>query len=277
MTISSLSLRSLALYVLISLLTVRGLHADDLFSRKSKKFSGGITDFVPSQEILEASAEISESEALAVPSSRPNTVEKMFKSEDVEIDRMTLKRIDAETQNPEGFEDRILEVTTFLEGDLDPEDNIKVTTRIKDYKNNEITYITPSFERIEGRLNYSHSILQEENDGVYTIRGASKSDVKGEGSLGLHIQQFESEKEKDNQLLFSEYAAFLQTYIQYLYKYNVDIKSEHLKDLKASFVYFGSLGNGKNPSLESTYSNNFQKIPECSHFVYRTEFYFIEL
>ena len=274
MTISSLSRRSLAIYVLISLLAVHGLQADDLFSRKSKKFSGGITDFVPSQEIREATAELSETTGLSVPgeeitsvpSGKQNTVEKIFKSEDVEIDRMTLKRIDAETQNPEGFRDRILEVTTFLEGDFDPEDNIKVTTRIKDYKNNEITYITPSFERIEGRLNYSHSILQEENDGVYTIRGASKSDVKGEGSLGLHIQQFESEKEKDNQLLFSEYAAFLQTYIQYLYKYNVDIKSEHLKDLKASFVYFGSLGNGKNPSLESTYTNNFQKIPEGNHF-----------
>ena len=189
-----------------------------------------------------------------------NPIDKIFKSLNIELDRETLKPIpQTEIKNPESFQDRVLEVTTFIEGDLDPTDNIKVTTRIRDYKNHEITYITPSFEKIDGRFNYSHSVLQEENEGVFRIRGAFKSDVDGKGSLGLHIQQFETEKEQDNKQLFGKYAAFLQTYIQYLYKYNIDIKSEHLQDLKASFVYFGSLSNGENPSLESSYTNDFSK------------------
>jgi len=204
-------------------------------------------------------------------SSSSNPIEKIFKSPNIELDRETLKPIPkTDIKNPENFHDRVLEVTTFIEGDLDPSDNIKVTTRIRDYKNGEITYITPSFEKINGRLNYSHSVLQEENEGVFRIRGASKSDVDGDGSLGLHIQQFETEKEQDNKQLFGKYAAFLQTYIQYLYKYNIDIKSEHLQDLKASFVYFGSLSNGKNPSLESSYTNDFNKNVDRKKSVYET-------
>lgn len=274
MTLFSLTNQSgLALLITI-LLTTNTVRSEDLLPQNEDKLGGNIKDFVPSNEIRNVAADMiknpnSTPDSDEIPSDSVNPIEKIFKSEDVEIDRNTLERIDAETQHPETFKDRVLEVTTFLEGDLDPEDNIKVTTRIKDYKNNEITYITPSFERIDGRLNYSHSILQEESSGVYRIRGASKSDVQGEGSLGLHIQQFEAEKEKDNQELFSQYASFLQTYIQYLYKYNVDIKSEHLKDLEASFVYFGSLANGQNPSLESTYTNNFKKIPESRYYFHK--------
>lgn len=200
-----------------------------------------------------------------------NPIKKIFKSPNLEIDRETLKPIPkTEIQNPESFRDRVLEVTTFIEGDLDPSDNIKVTTRIRDYKNHEITYITPSFEKINGYLNYSHSVLQEENEGVFRIRGASKSNVDGDGSLGLHIQQFETEREQENKELFGKYAAFLETYIQYLYKYNIDIKSEHLQDLKASFVYFGSLANGDNPSLESSYTNDFSKRVDRKKSVYET-------
>ena len=201
-----------------------------------------------------------------------NPIEKMFKSEEVELDRETLKPFtEAEIKHEESFKDRVLEVTTFLEGDLDPSDNIKVTTRIKDYKNGEITYITPSFEKIDGRLTYSHSVLQEENEGIFTLRGATKSDVQGSGNLGVHIQQFEAQKEFDNKLLFGKYASFLQTYIEYLYKYNIDIKSEHLKDLENSFVYFGSLSNGENPSLESSYTNKFKKQnQESKESVYET-------
>ena len=201
---------------------------------------------------------------------KSNPIQKMFMSEKVDIDRNTLKKIEADTQNPESFRDRVLEVTTFIEGDMEPDDNFKVTTRIRDYRNGEITYITPSFEKIDGRLNYSHSVLQEENDGVFRIRGASKTNVEGEGNLGLHIQQFETKREGDNKLLFGKYAAFLQTYIEYLYKYNVDIKSDHLKDLEASFVYFGSLANGENPSLESTYSTDFSKLEPTKDAVYET-------
>ena len=200
-----------------------------------------------------------------------NPIQKIFKSPNIEIDRETLKPVEeVEIKNPESFKDRVMEVTTYLEGDLDPTDNIKVTTRIRDYKNGEITYITPSFEKIDGKLNYSHSVLQEENDGVFRIRGASKSDVDGDGNLGLHIQQFETELEQDNKQLFGKYAAFLQTYIQYLYKYNIDIKSEHLQNLNASFVYFGSLSNGENPSLESSYTNDFDKTRQRKKSVYET-------
>ena len=200
-----------------------------------------------------------------------NPINKIFKSEDVELDRLTLEPIEpSEIKFPDNFQDRVLEVTTYLEGDLDPTDNIKVTTRIRDYRNKEITYITPSFKLIDGRLRYSHSVLQEEDGGSFRIRGASKSDVEGEGQLGLHIQQFDTVKEQDNQELFGKYAAFLETYIHYLYKYNVDIKSEHLKDLKASFVYYGSLANGKNPSLESSYNTDFSKYVPNKKSVYET-------
>ena len=203
--------------------------------------------------------------------SSQNPIQKMFKSEDVELDRNTLKPVkEADIKFPEKFKDRVLEVTTFLEGDFDPSDNLKVTTRIRDYKNNEITYITPSFEKIDGKLTYSHSVLQEENEGVFTLRGASKSDVDGEGNLGLHIQQFDTPQEQDNKILFGKYASFLETYIEYLYKYNIDIKSEHLKDLKNSFVYYGSLSNGKNPSLENSYSNDFDKNSNVKDSVYET-------
>ena len=202
---------------------------------------------------------------------RKNPIQKIFKSEDVELDAITLKPIPKEEiKNPESFRDRVLEVTTYLEGDLDPNDNIKVTTRIRDYRNGEITYITPSFKLIDGKLRYSHSVLQEENNGVFRIRGASKSDVDGDGKLGLHIQQFDTEKEQDNKNLFGKYASFLETYIEYLYKYNVDIKSEHLKDLEASFVYYGSLANGENPSLESSYTTDFSKLIPTKKSVYET-------
>jgi hypothetical protein len=195
----------------------------------------------------------------------------MFKSKDVELDRETLKPIDkAEVKHPESFQDRVLEVTTFLEGDFEPTDNIKVTTRIRDYKNGEITYITPSFEKIDGKVTYSHSVLQEENEGVFRLRGASKSDVDGVGNLGLHIQQFDTSQEQDNKFLFAKYASFLQTYIEYLYKYNIDIKSEHLKDLENSFVYYGSLANGTNPSLENSYTSNFDKESNTKDSVYET-------
>ena len=150
-------------------------------------------------------------------SEKTNPIKKIFKSEKVELDRNTLKPIEnPDIKHPENFKDRVLEVTTYLEGDLDPQDNIKVTTRIRDYRNGEITYITPSFKLIDGKLRYSHSVLQEENNGVFRIRGASKSDVKGDGQLGLHIQQFDTEREQDNKELFGKYAAFLETYIEYL-------------------------------------------------------------
>lgn len=200
-----------------------------------------------------------------------NPIQKIFKSKDVKLDRETLKPVEKiDIKDPETYKDRVLEVTTFLEGDLDPSDNIKVTTRIRDYKNEEITYITPSFEKIDGKLTYSHSVLQEENDGIFTLKGASKSDVNGEGNLGIHIQQFDTEKENDNRSLFGKYALFLKTYIEYLYKYNIDIRSEHLKDLENSFVYFGSLSNGENPSLESSYTNKFKKGKNSKDSVYET-------
>ena len=202
---------------------------------------------------------------------KENPIHKIFKSKDIELDRDTLKPLDnVEIKHPENFKDRVLEVTTFLEGDLDPTDNVKITTRIRDYKNGEITYITPSFESIDGKLTYSHSVLQEENEGVFRIRGASKSDVLGKGNLGLHIQQFDTDKEQDNKMLFGKYASFLQTYIEYLYKYNIDIKSEHLKDLETSFVYYGSLSNGENPSLESSYTTDFDKNAPIKDSVYET-------
>ena len=206
-----------------------------------------------------------------IPIDTSNPIKKMFKSENVDLDRETLKPIpEPEIKHPESFQDRVLEVTTYLEGDLDPNDNIQVTTRIRDYRNNEITYITPSFKEIDGKLRYSHSVLQEENNGVFRIRGASKSNVDGDGKLGLHVQQFDTAKEKDNKQLFGKYAAFLETYIEYLYKYNIDIKSDHLKDLEASFIYYGSLSSGDNPSLESSFTTDFSKYIPTKKSVYET-------
>jgi hypothetical protein len=148
---------------------------------------------------------------------------------------------------------KILEITTFLEGDIDPDDKIKLTTRIVDHQNGETTYLTPSFENIDGKFRFSQSLLQQDNQDKYVLTGSSKSDVEGTGNVGLHVQQFDLENEKQNKALFTKYAKYLKMYIDYLYKYNMDLDSNYLKDLERNFVYYGSLGNGENPSLESNF------------------------
>lgn len=148
---------------------------------------------------------------------------------------------------------KILEITTFLEGDIDPDDKIKLTTRIVDHQNGETTYLTPSFENIDGEFRYSQSLLQQDSLNKYVLTGSSKSDVEGTGNIGLHVQQFDLAGEKENKKLFAKYAKYLKMYIDYLYKYNMDLDSNYLKDLERNFVYYGSLGNGENPSLESNF------------------------
>jgi hypothetical protein len=148
---------------------------------------------------------------------------------------------------------KILEITTFLEGDIDPDDKIKLTTRIVDHQNGETTYLTPSFENIDGQFRFSQSLLQQDNKDKYVLTGSSKSDVDGTGNIGLHVQQFDLAGEEENKRLFAKYAKYLKMYIDYLYKYNMDLDSNYLKDLERNFVYYGSLGNGENPSLESNF------------------------
>ena len=148
---------------------------------------------------------------------------------------------------------KILEITTFLEGDIDPDDKIKLTTRIVDHRNGETTYLTPSFENIDGKFRFSQSLLQQDSVDKYVLTGSSKSDVEGSGNVGLHVQQFDLENETENKALFTKYAKYLKMYIDYLYKYNMDLDSNYLKDLERNFVYYGSLGNGENPSLESNF------------------------
>ena len=148
---------------------------------------------------------------------------------------------------------KILEITTFLEGDIDPDDKIKLTTRIVDHQNGETTYLTPSFENIDGEFRFSQSLLQQDNKEKYVLTGSSKSDVDGTGNIGLHVQQFDLAGEEQNKQLFAKYAKYLKMYIDYLYKYNMDLDSNYLKDLERNFVYYGSLGNGENPSLESNF------------------------
>jgi hypothetical protein len=148
---------------------------------------------------------------------------------------------------------KILEITTFLEGEIDPDDKIKLTTRIVDHQNGETTYLTPSFENIDGKFKYSQSLLQQDGEDKYRISGSVKSDVEGIGNLGLHAQQFDLEKEQKNKKLFTKYAKYLKKYIDYLYKYNMDLDSDYLKDLERNFVYYGSLTNGDNPSLETNF------------------------
>ena len=148
---------------------------------------------------------------------------------------------------------KILEITTFLEGDIDPDDKIKLTTRIVDHQNGETTYLTPSFENIDGQFKFSQSLLQQDNKHKYVLTGSSKADVEGTGNIGLHVQQFDLAGEEQNKKLFTKYARYLKMYIDYLYKYNMDLDSNYLKDLERNFVYYGSLGNGENPSLESNF------------------------
>ena len=148
---------------------------------------------------------------------------------------------------------KILEITTFLEGEIDPDDKIKLTTRIVDHQNGETTYLTPTFENINGKFRYSQSLLQQDSEGKYVVSGAVKSDVQGLGNIGLHAQQFDLANEQKNKELFKKYAKYLKLYIDYLYKYNMDLDSDYLKDLERSFVYYGSLANGENPSLETNF------------------------
>lgn len=163
---------------------------------------------------------------------------------------------------------KILEITTFLEGDIDPDDKVKLTTRIVDHQNGETTYLTPSFENIDGKFRYSQSLMQQDSDGKYVLSGSAKSDVDDEGSIGLHVQQFDLANERSNKAMFRKYAAYLKMYIDYLYKYNLDLDSDHLKSLKRNFVYYGSLANGKSPSLESNF-----KMTNLKHFGSRARKY----
>lgn len=163
---------------------------------------------------------------------------------------------------------KILEITTFLEGDIDPDDKVKLTTRIVDHQNGETTYLTPSFENIDGKFRYSQSLMQQDSDGKYVLSGSAKSDVDEEGSIGLHVQQFDLANERSNKAMFRKYAAYLKLYIDYLYKYNLDLDSDHLKSLKRNFVYYGSLANGKSPSLESNF-----KMTNLKHFGSRARKY----
>lgn len=148
---------------------------------------------------------------------------------------------------------KILEITTFLEGEIDPDDKIKLTTRIVDHQNGETTYLTPNFENIDGKFKFSQSFLQEDSLDKYVLSNSSKVDVIGTGNIGLHAQQFDSQSEEKNKMMFKKYAKYLKLYIDYLYKYNLDLDSNYLKDLERSFVYYGSLSNGENPSLESSF------------------------
>ena len=147
---------------------------------------------------------------------------------------------------------KVLEITTFLEGDIDPTDKITLTTRIVDHLNGETTYITPTIENIDGEFKYSQTMLQQNGGDKYVLSSKSETNVKGSGNIGLHVQQFDAGSEKQNKQMYKQYSTYLKKYIDYLYKHNLETDSQYLKTLKQNFIYYGSLANGDNPSLESS-------------------------
>ena len=149
--------------------------------------------------------------------------------------------------------DNILEVTTFLEADIDVIDKLKLTTRIRDHLTGQTTMVTPSFEKVDGQLQFSQSLLQQKNPHGYELKGAAKARSSGTANLALHVQQFDIHAQQDNQVMYSKYAKYLKQYIDFLYKYNLDLDPGYLRNLEQNFVYYGSLANGKQPSLEASF------------------------
>ena len=143
------------------------------------------------------------------------------------------------------------EISTSIEGDIDPDDKIKVTTRVVNNDTGEVIYLNPTLDNIKGKFQYIQSFSNEIIDGKSVLKGHVDSNVEGSGKIGVHVQHFSADDEDVNINLFKKYSKYLKMYIDYLYKYNLDLDPTYIKNIKDNFMYYGSLANGENPSLQT--------------------------
>jgi hypothetical protein len=138
-----------------------------------------------------------------------------------------------------------------LEGDIDPDDKIKLSTRIVDHVNKETYYLTPVLEKIDGKFSYSHKISQADNFDKYLLTAQAKAQVEENNNLSLHVQNFDSKDEEANRDLYRKYAQHLKKYIDYIYSQNIDLDPSKLQDLENAYIYYGSIANGQSPAVEA--------------------------
>lgn len=146
---------------------------------------------------------------------------------------------------------KVLDISTQVEGDLDPDDKIKLTTRIVDHVNGETFYLVPVLEKIDGKFSYSQRLVQSNGDDKYLLSGQANAQVESDNNLAIHVQQFKSGEQRVNQELYARYAEYLKKYIDFVYSNEIDLDPTKLQDLQNQHVYYGSISNGLGPAVEA--------------------------
>ena len=146
---------------------------------------------------------------------------------------------------------KILNISTHLEGDIDSDDKLSLTTKVVDHVNGETFYIKPDLEGIDGKFSYSNNFSQVNSNDQYSLAGQAKAQMEKDHNLAIHVQNFDTHHEEQNKALYKRYAKYLKNYIDYLYSNNIPLDPSKLKDLKEQYVYYGSISNGSAPAVEA--------------------------
>lgn len=140
-------------------------------------------------------------------------------------------------------------ITTF-EGKIDPLNPPRITTHIR-ANGKKYTIITPKLETTSGYIKYHTSLSAEITpEGTINYTGSAKSQVKGKGNVGLHVQRFDADNYDENKKAYQNFAKYIYSYLNYILKKNESVNIDVIKDLYNSYVYFGSLARGENPENE---------------------------
>ena len=155
---------------------------------------------------------------------------------------------------------KILNISTHLEGDIDPDDKLSLTTKVIDHVNGETFYIKPDLQGIDGKFSYSNNFSQVNSNDQYSLAGQAKTQLENDHNLSIHVQNFDTHHEEKNKALYEQYSKYLKKYIDYLYSNNIKLDPSELKDLKEQYVYYGSISNGTAPAVEAGFEiSNFKK------------------
>lgn len=150
---------------------------------------------------------------------------------------------------------KVLEVKTYVNGKIDPDDKINITTQIIDHINEETYYITPKFANIQGEFKYRQNLEQNHNNDKYQLTGDIRSEVKGDANMGIHIQQYDKNNTQSDKTIFKRYSDYLKKYIEYVYQKSIPINPEYLQDLQNQFALYGTQTDGTNPVIQSSFKS----------------------
>ncbi len=140
-------------------------------------------------------------------------------------------------------------ITTF-EGKIDPKNPPRISTHIR-ANEKKYTIITPKFENTQGFVKYHTSLSTEVHpDGTVSYTGSAKSNVLGDGNVGIHVQRFDADNYEENKKAYKKFANFIYDYLNFILQKNETVNIDVIKDLYNSYVYFGSLARGENPGNE---------------------------